>query len=84
MSTEEEPDISEVADAIFNYLSASTNAVGSLEEIAQWLRQHEFPVVLEDIKRALEYLKAPGFIVESQGNHGEIVYKSAYATTEEI
>jgi hypothetical protein len=41
-------------------------------------------VGLEDIKRALEYLKAPGFIVESQGSHGEALYKSAYASTGEI
>jgi hypothetical protein len=32
----------------------------------------------------LEYLKAPGFIVESQGSHGEALYKSAYASTGEI
>jgi Fe2+ or Zn2+ uptake regulation protein len=84
MSAEEEPDVAEIADAIFNYLSENTNAVGSLEGIAQWLRQHGLPVGLEDIKRALEYLKAPGFIVESQGSHGEALYKSAYASTGEI
>ena len=84
MSTEEEPDIAEVADEIFNYLSTNTNKMDSLEGIAEWLKQHGHPVGSEDIKRALEYLKAPGFVIESPGRHGKTLYKSAYASTGEI
>jgi Fe2+ or Zn2+ uptake regulation protein len=84
MSTEEEPDITEIADEIFNYLSEHPDAVGSLGGIAQWLKQQGYAVGLEDIKRALELLKAPGLVIESPGRHGETVYKSAYASTGEI
>jgi Fe2+ or Zn2+ uptake regulation protein len=84
MSTEGEPDIAEIADAIFNYLSESTNEMDSLEGIAQWLKQNGHPVGLENIKRALEYLKAPGLVIESPGRHGKTFYKSAYASTGEI
>jgi Fe2+ or Zn2+ uptake regulation protein len=84
MSTEEEPDIAEIADEIFNYLSEHTDTVGSLEGIAQWLKQQGYSVGLEDIKRALEFLKAPGLVIESPGRHGEALYKSAYASTGEI
>jgi len=80
-STEEENGIIEIADAIFNYLSTNTNEKDSLEGIAKWLRQHGHPVGLEDIKRALEYLKGPGLVIESPGRHGKIVYKSAYTST---
>ena len=82
MSTEE-PDIAEIADAIFNYLSGNTNAKDSLESIAKWLKQHGHPVGLEDIERALEYLKGPGLVIESPGRHGTTVYKSAYTSTGE-
>jgi Fe2+ or Zn2+ uptake regulation protein len=82
--TEEEHDMLEIADEIFRYLSEHTDAVGSLEGIAQWLKQQGYAVGLEDIKRALDYLKAPGFIIESPGRHGETMYKSAYASTGEI
>lgn len=81
MSTEEEPDIGEIADEIFNYLSESTKEEYSLEGIAQWLRQHGHPVGLENIRQALEYLKAPGLVIESSGRHGKTVYKSAYTST---
>ena len=81
MSTEEEPDIAEIADAIFNYLSEHTNEKNSLEGIANWLKQHGHPVGLEDIRQALEYLKAPGLVIESPGRHGKTVYKSAYTST---
>jgi Fe2+ or Zn2+ uptake regulation protein len=84
MSTEEEPDIAEIADAIFNYLSESAHGVDSLEGITAWLKQNGHPVGLENIKRALEYLKAPGLIIESPGRHGKTVYRSAYASTGEI
>jgi len=84
MSTEEEPDIAEIADAIFNYLSEHTNAADSLEGIATWLRQHGHPVGLENIRQAMEYLKAPGLVIESPGRHGKTVYKSAYTRTGEI
>jgi Fe2+ or Zn2+ uptake regulation protein len=83
-STEEGPDIAEIADEIFNYLSEHPDAVDSLEGIAKWLKQQGYSVVLEDIKGALEYLKAPGFIIESHGRNGEALYKSAYASTGEI
>ena len=81
MSTEEEPDIAEIADAIFNYLSEHTNTADSLEGIAEWLKQHGHPVGLENIRQALEYLKAPGLVIESPGRHGKTVYKSAYTST---
>jgi Fe2+ or Zn2+ uptake regulation protein len=84
MSTEKEPDIAEIADAIFNYLSENTHGVDSLEGIAEWLKQNGHPMGLENIKRALEYLKAPGLIIESPGRHGKTVYRSAYASTGEI
>jgi Fe2+ or Zn2+ uptake regulation protein len=84
MSTEEEPDIAEIADAIFNYLSTNTHGVDSLEGIAKWLKQNGHPVGSEDIKQALEYLKAPGLVIESPGRHGKTVYRSAYASTGEI
>jgi len=84
MSTEEEPDIAEIADEIFNYLSGNTNEADSLEDIAQWLKQQGHSVGLENILRALEYLKAPGLVTESSGRHGETLYKSAYASTGEI
>ena len=84
MSTEEEPDIAEIADEIFNYLSEYTNEEDSLEGIAQWLKQHGHPVGLENIRRALEYLKAPGLVIESPGRHGKTSYKSAYTRTGEI
>jgi len=84
MSTEEEPDIAEIADEIFNYLSGNTNEADSLEDIAQWLKQQGYSVSVENIRQALEYLKAPGFIIESPGRHGEKLYKSAYASTGEI
>ena len=84
MSTEEESDIAEIADAIFNYLSERTHGVDSLEGIAEWLKQHGHPVGSVDIKRALEYLKAPGLVIASPGRHGKTLYKSAYASTGEI
>jgi Fe2+ or Zn2+ uptake regulation protein len=84
ISTEQKDDIVEIADVIFNYLSANTNEEDSLEDIAKWLRQHGHPVGLENIKRALEYLKAPGLVIESPGRHGKTLYKSAYASTGEI
>jgi Fe2+ or Zn2+ uptake regulation protein len=84
MSTAEEPDIAEIADVIFNYLSERTHGVDSLEGIAEWLKQNGHPVGLENIKRALEYLKAPGLVIESPGRHGKTVYRSAYACTGEI
>ena len=82
--TEEKNGIVEIADEIFNYLSEHTNSADFLEGIAQWLKQHGHPVGLEDIKQALEYLKAPGFVIESRGRHGKTLYKSAYATSGEI
>jgi Fe2+ or Zn2+ uptake regulation protein len=82
--TQEENDIVEIADEIFNYLSTNTDSVDSLEGIAEWLKQHGHPVGLEDIKRALEYLKAAGLVIESPGRHGKTLYKSAYASTGEI
>ena len=84
MSTEEESDIAEVADAIFNYLSEHTSAVDTEEVIAQWLKQHDYSVGLEETRRALEYLKAVGLVIESPGHHGKTLYKSAYASTGEI
>jgi Fe2+ or Zn2+ uptake regulation protein len=84
MPTEERPDIAEIADEIFLYLSEHSDAVGSLEGIAKWLKQQGHPVGLEDIRRALEFLKAPGLVIESHGSHGEALYKSAYASTGEI
>lgn len=83
MSTEEKPDITEIADAIFNYLSEHTNAVDTEEVIAQWLKQHDYTVGLEETRRALEYLKAVGLVIQSPGRHGEILYKSAYASSGE-
>jgi Fe2+ or Zn2+ uptake regulation protein len=83
MSTEEEPDIAAIADEIFNYLSGNTNE-DSLEGIAQWLTQQGHPVNLEDIKKAVDFLMAPGLIIESPGRHGKTVYKSAYTSTGEI
>ncbi len=82
-SPDEENGIVEIADEIFNYLSTNTNEVESLEGIAKWLKQHGHPVDLEDIKRALEYLKGPGLVIESPGRHGTTVYKSAYTSTGE-
>jgi Fe2+ or Zn2+ uptake regulation protein len=84
MSTQEEPDIAEVADAIFNYLSEHTSAVDTEEVIAQWLKQHDYTVGLEETRRALEYLKVVGLVIESPGRHGKTVYRSAYASTGEI
>ena len=82
-SPEEQNGIVEIADTIFNYLSEHTNKKNSLKGIARWLKQRGHPMGLEDIKRALEYLKAPGLVVESPGRHGKTVYKSAYASTGE-
>jgi Fe2+ or Zn2+ uptake regulation protein len=84
VSTEEETDIAEVADEIFNYLSDHTDEVDSEEAIAQWLKQHDYTVGLEDIRRALDYLKTVGLVIESPGRHGKMLYKSAYASTGEI
>ena len=84
MSTEEEPDIAEIADEIFNYLTEQPDPVDSLEGIAKWLKQQGHPVGLEDIRQALEYLKAPGLVIESPGRHGKTSYKSAYTRTGEI
>ena len=84
MSTEEESNIAEVADAIFNYLSAHTSAVDTEEVIAQWLKQHDYSVGLEETRRALEYLKAVGLVIESPGRHGKTLYKSAYTSSGEI
>lgn len=84
MSTAEEPDIAEVADAIFNYLSDHTDAVDSAEAIAHWLKQHDYSVGLDETRRALEYLKAVGLVIESPGRRGKALYKSAYASTGEI
>jgi Fe2+ or Zn2+ uptake regulation protein len=84
MSTEEEPDIAEVADAIFNYLSEHTDEEDSLKVIAQWLKQHGYAIGLEHTRQALDYLKAVGLVIESPGRHGETLYKSAYASTGEI
>jgi Fe2+ or Zn2+ uptake regulation protein len=84
MSTEEEHDIAEIADAIFNYLSGKTDEVDSLEVIAKRLKQQGYAVGLEDIRRALDYLKSVGLVIESSGRHGETLYKSAYASTGEI
>ena len=81
MSTEEEPDIAEIADEIFNYLAKHTNKEDSLEGIAEWLKQHGHPVGLENVRQALEYLKAPGLVIESPGRHGKTVYRSAYTST---
>ena len=83
MSTEEKPDITEIADAIFNYLSEHTSAVDTEEAIAKWLKQQGYSAGLENIKQALEYLKAVGLVVESPGRHGKILYKSAYSCTGE-
>jgi len=83
-STEEENGIVEIADEIFNYLSEHNNEEDSLEGIAQWLKQQGHSVGLENVKQVLEYLKAPGLVVESPGRHGKIVYKSTYASTGEI
>jgi len=82
-STQEENDIVEIADEIFNYLSEHTKQMDSLEGIAKWLKQHGHPVGLENIERALEYLKGPGLVIESPGRHGTTVYKSAYTSTGE-
>lgn len=82
-SREEENGIVEIANEIFNYLSTSTKAVDSVEGIAKWLKQQGNSVDLENIKRALEHLKAPGLIIESHGRHGKTLYKSAYAGTGE-
>jgi predicted transcriptional regulator len=84
MPAEEEPDIAEVADAIFNYLSELTSMADSEEVIAQWLNQHDYTVGLEETRRALEYLKAVGLVIESPGRHGKTMYKSTYASTGEI
>jgi Fe2+ or Zn2+ uptake regulation protein len=84
MSTEEESNIAEVADAIFNYLSEHTSAVDTEEVIAQWLKQHDYSVGLEETRRALEYLKAVGLVIESPGRHGKTLYKSAYTSSGEI
>jgi len=84
MPTEEEPDIAEIADEIFRYLSEHPDAMDSLEGIAKWLKQQCYSVGLEDIGRALDFLKAPGLVIESSGRHGEALYKSAYASTGEI
>ena len=84
MSTEEESNIAEVADAIFNYLSEHTSAVDTEEVIAQWLKQHDYSVGLEETRRALEYLKAFGLVIESPGRHGKTLYKSAYTSSGEI
>lgn len=84
MSTEEEIDIAEIADAIFNYLSDHTDEVDSVEAIAHWLKQQDYSAGLENIRRALEYLKAVGLVIESPGRRGKTLYKSAYASTGEI
>jgi Fe2+ or Zn2+ uptake regulation protein len=84
MSTEEEPDVAEIADAIFNYLSGNTDTADSEEVIAQWLKQHGFSAGLEHTRRALEYLESVGLVIESPGRHGKTLYKSAYASTGEI
>ena len=84
MSSEEEPDIAAIADAIFNYLSEHTSAADSEEVIAQWLKQHDYSVGLKETRRALEYLKAVGLVIESSGRHGKTLYKSAYSSTGEI
>ena len=62
-STKDENGIVEIADEIFNYLSEHTKQMDSLEGIATWLKQHGHPVDLEDIERALEYLKGPGLVI---------------------
>lgn len=84
MSTEEEPDIAEVADKIFNYLSDHTDKVDSVEAIAQWLKQQGYTVGLDKIRRALEYLEAVGLVIESRGRHGKTLYKSAYTSSGEM
>jgi hypothetical protein len=84
MSAAEEPDIAEVADAIFNFLSEHTSAANTEEVIAQWLKQHDYTVGLEETRRALGYLKAVGFVIESPGRHGKTLYKSAYTSSGEI
>jgi hypothetical protein len=84
MSTEEEPDIAEIADAIFNFLSENTDEVDSLDVIAQRLKQYGYAVGLEDTRRALVYLTGMGLVIESHGRHGKTLYKSAYASTGEI
>lgn len=84
MPTEEGPDIAEVADTIFNFLSENTDEMESLDVIAQRLKQYGYTVGLEDTRRALEYLTGMGLIIESPGRHGKTVYKSAYASTGEI
>ena len=83
-STEEENGIVEIADEVFNYLTEHPDSVDSLEGIAKWLKQQGHPVGLEDIRRALEYLKAPGLVIESPGRHGKTLYKSAYTSTGEV
>jgi Fe2+ or Zn2+ uptake regulation protein len=84
MSTEEEPGIATIADEIFNYLSDHTHREDSLEGITKWLTQQGHPLGVEDIRRALEYLKGPGLVIESPGRHGKTLYKSTYASTGEI
>jgi hypothetical protein len=84
MSAEEEPDIAEIADAIFNFLSKNTDELDSLDVIAQRLKQYGYAVGIEHTKRALEYLTGMGLVIESPGRHGETLYKSAYACTGEM
>ena len=84
MSAAEEPETAEVADAIFSYLSEHTSAADSEEVIAQWLKQQGYTVGLEETRRALEYLKTAGLIIESPGRRGKLLYKSFYTSTGEI
>ena len=84
MSTQEEPDIAEVADTIFNYLSDHTDKVDSVEAIAHWLKQQGYSIDLKNIRRALEYLEAVGLVIESPGRRGKTLYKSAYTSSGEM